>query len=64
VELAETLRGQNFAVPIIFLTGSHDEINFEENGQNVVRKPFTRAEILSVLKRVLTAGTGRATTSK
>ncbi len=54
LELARALRSQRFDVPVIFVTGAVDTGTFDPEPQGVLCKPFSRSDLLNVLKRVLT----------
>jgi len=68
-ELAEALRGQNYTLPIVFLTGSADQGQLAAS-ETVLRKPFSRFTLLSTLRDVLAQpvtqpdGPGAGTNSK
>jgi signal transduction histidine kinase len=52
-QLAETLRGQSYTLPIIYMTGATDAEQFDPAPDLILRKPFTRFELLSALAKVL-----------
>jgi CheY-like chemotaxis protein len=50
-ELAEALRAQGYQLPIVFLTGATEEGDFGTDA--VLRKPFSRVQLLTTLQRIL-----------
>lgn len=52
-ELARALRGQSYALPIVYVTGSTDAANFSPAPEATLRKPFTRELLLSTIHDVL-----------
>ncbi|MES2367089.1 MAG: response regulator [Pseudomonadota bacterium] len=54
LELARALRGQRVDVPIVFLTGAMDAKDFDPMPDGVLTKPFSREQLLGMLKGVLT----------
>ncbi len=49
----EALRGQGFDVPVVMLTGSDDANAFKTKPDAVLRKPFSRDDLLSIIRDVL-----------
>ncbi len=54
LELARALRGQRLDVRIVFLTGTVDTEDFDPMPDGVLVKPFSREQLLGMLKGVLT----------
>ncbi len=52
-QLLENLRGQNYDLPVIFLTGD-PEVVFNPEPTAILAKPFSRKELLSKVREVLT----------
>lgn len=53
LELSRHLSEQGFKVPTIFITGREFEEQIEHEPHALLHKPFTREEILSMIRRVL-----------
>lgn len=53
-QLANALRGQNYTLPIVFMTGHTDADQFDPKPDSILRKPFSRDALLFVLAKVLT----------
>lgn len=54
-ELAELLRVQGFTMPIVYLTGAAEVDAFDPPPDGILKKPFTRSELLGALQSVLTS---------
>lgn len=59
-QLAEALRGQGHALPIVFMTGA-TEAEFDPAPDSILRKPFTRDALLKALQEALDSTRSSAT---
>ena len=53
VQLMEILRGQNYTLPIVMMTGRTDADRFDPMPQAILKKPFSRVELLTTIKKAL-----------
>ena len=61
-ELAIALRGQSYELPIVFMTGHSDADQFDPAPDSILRKPFSRDQLLKALQDVLTSVAGSVET--